>query len=144
MAAVIEVSERCYDADMRVERIVHLGTMATVEPDYDLTEWLVNEAGFALASILGIDAADLNVFLDDDGELTDEGREELPITIARHAASGWIIEVAQPEFTKTPSGARSYSWGIYTTKCFGSSVSYDDALAQAFAWAEHNIEEARS
>ena len=117
------LAERCFDATLRVEKIVHLPTM-TPDLSFDLYEWLIEDA----ASVL----EELGVTVPEDNGRS--GRDLLDEEFAFKRTSGWLVAAATPVRRKVGK-LTAFSWGDYYTKVFYGDT-YEEALDKAFAWAE--------
>jgi hypothetical protein len=109
--------ERCFDALLRVNRIVHLDTMTADSPDSDVLDFLTANVG-VLAEHYG---------WDNDPEELDE--DDIQDGLADEGATGWIIEASTPERDHWPY----FSWGLTTFKAFYGET-YEEALEKAFTW----------
>lgn len=129
----LTLTERCFDANLRVDRIVHLPAMLTADIDDDLFEWLTDDCAELLAAVLGVD--DLQAALTQYGTGRDAQRETLQEAVAWKRLEGWIVESSTPEILKSKTGARRWSWGCYLSKTFYADT-YEAALDQAFDWVD--------
>lgn len=108
---VDSLRDRCDQAVLRVYKIVHLDTMIADPSDYDVIEWIKEDA---------LEALDLPDDLEDE-ELED----------ALCFKNGWLVGANTPNRSTWPV----FSWSWYSTKVFFAST-YDGAIDAAIAWAE--------
>ncbi len=129
-----ELAERCFYATVRVERIVHLATMASDDSiDSDLAEWLEDDCAELLTEVLG---HPLGEVVSQYGPGNSRRREALLEALVDKPALGWIIEMATPTMTPNADNtSASFSWGQYRMRAFYGE-SYEEALEKGFAWAQ--------
>lgn len=127
--------DRCFAANVRVERIVHLATMACGEPiEEDLFELLTDDWAPFMAELLGITSGNLDEALNQWGDRRDAREEALQQALNWHPLTGWIVAASHPVYTKM-GASLGFTWAIYDTKPFYADT-YDAALEQAITWAE--------
>ncbi len=131
-----ELAERCFDAGMRVECIVHLATANDDGFEDDVFEFLTYDCEDLLIEKFqprieaqGIQWESLDALLDTYGDRTYQRAEALRELLEDAGLYGWIV-VASTR-TRTPSGPDS--WKLRTDKAFYADT-YEEALEQAFAW----------
>jgi hypothetical protein len=125
VSEVQTISARLAEADLRVERIVHLDTMAmTGALHRELAEWLMSDCKHLLFEAFRWDLADMG-----------PDRDVLEEALAWAPHGGWILEVATPVKKRLSNGGVIHSWGFTESKAF-YSATYEQALEQAFAWVD--------
>lgn len=141
---ITDLAERCFDVDMRVDRITHLAVVGGDDMDYEMFEYLTERCGAVIAEQLGLaDAAALHASIGEFGDEPDARKESFSQTILWKPLRGFLVAASQPVFTKTKSGHLMFSWGYYDTRVFYAET-YDDALELAFTWATERQEAARN
>lgn len=121
----MSLSERCYEALLRVSKIIHLDAMTADAIDYDVREFLTDDAADITAELLGVEP----------NELYEWDRDEFDDVWSWKRPSGWMIEAATPVKSKPSGTGFMFSWGhCWLGRFYGAT--YDEALEKAFAWAE--------
>lgn len=137
------ITDRCFGANMRVERIVHLATMVVESIDDDLYDWLTDDCESLLVDVLELEqhGVTFTELLERFGDRRDARHESLREVIV-HSMPGWIVEVAQPVLQSNGDGKGvSLSWGHYQAKAFYGRT-YEEALNKGLEWGERRLDEA--
>lgn len=126
------LSDRLYEADCRIDKIVHLETMVVDDIDDDLFEWMTDGIEHVLRVALEIDNFDemLNQYGADHHSQVEALRE----AILHKPLTGWLVQASTP-VKKFHENGYGFSWG-HTKACTFYAEQYADALEAAIAWAE--------
>lgn len=110
------LSQRCHEAVLRVDHILHLDTMA-IDLDTDTAETICD----ALTQLgLADESIDADEVADSPGWLLSE------------LGGGWLVQAATPV---RASRDEPFSWG-YTAARWFHAGTYESAVDQALVWAE--------
>lgn len=130
MAAEInhkQLFEKFLNASVRVEVIIHLGTMCNDYAFPDSAKDAFDEDWDGVWKALGL--TDIP-----DGE--DMDYEEITTWLYEHGKVGWLIQSATPVPTFTSdSNWHHHGWGYYTTK-WVYAEAIEDAMNAAFSWPQ--------
>ena len=127
-----EWHERSFDESARVDRIIHLATMASDAMDYDVWELLTDpeEALEVLPEPIR------RVVQSEEWEEARRGEreEEFISAIALNKVYGWAVQMAAAKFGPEKNKMWSSTWAISSTKWFYAET-YEEAVEAGFAWA---------
>lgn len=128
------LSERCFDANLVVHRVLHIPTTLAVGLNPDLTEWIRTDDGAEVIVTHGLldeipgelDAQAVRAALADD---------DLPHLLSR--AHGWLVELSTP--IRTDPNPERTSWRLrsgWSTSWWHYAPTYEQAIAAALDWLE--------
>ncbi|WP_375592141.1 hypothetical protein [Chitiniphilus eburneus] len=147
----LSIAEQCEEATVRVETILHLGSMVI---DYDVLPEalcdLLEDLDQATADALAQDGLSWlpAALCDAEGDAADESFtgdlvEAFVDGVFRHHTFGFLVRVTQPILRRVWQGGGSYTWGFLTTRWFYGE-HYEDIMALAVAWGRQNWDAQRA
>lgn len=164
------LASELYEANLRISKIIHLaGALSTDAPDDEFLDDILeldDHLNDAVVEALGwdegrtprglwgkyLEAAEEQAAEDIDDD-TDEAEQRRirrgsvrdaremfvsEVVGQRMAVNAFVIQADVPAY-KMRGGMKSYTWGVYTSKWFAGRT-YNEALAKAFEWAQHEYD----
>lgn len=138
--------DRCYEATVHTETILHIGGMAG--SGFDVNSDGIE--GFLDRCFDKHPPAALSAFPGLLKEMRrgkkEEGRGGALLAFSEYTAErslyGFLVQVATPVFKYTSEDSASFSWGLCNTEWFYGET-FEEAIAKGVTWAEETHEEAK-